>query len=41
MRYQVLKNSVPVALCNTPEEADETYLEHGADEIREIEEDEE
>ena len=41
MRYQVLKNSVPVALCNTPEEADEMYLEHGADEIREIEGEEE
>lgn len=41
MRYQVLKNRVPVAVCNTPEEADEMYLEYGADEIREIEEDEE
>ena len=37
MRYQVLKNSVPIALCNTPEEADEMYLKHDADEIREIE----
>lgn len=41
MRYQVLKNHVPVAMCNIPKEADETYLEHNADEIREIEEDEE
>ena len=36
MRYQVLKNRVPVALCNTPEEANEMYLEHDADDIREI-----
>ena len=40
MRYQVLKNSVPVAVCDTPEEADEMYLKHDADEIREIEDDE-
>lgn len=36
IRYQVLKNGVPVAVCFTPEKADEVYLEYGADEIVEI-----
>ena len=38
-RWQVLKNGTPVQICSTPEEADEVYLEHDADEIREIEDD--
>ena len=37
IRYQILKNGVPVAVVNTPEEADEYYLEYDADEMREIE----
>lgn len=36
MRYQVLKNGIPICICNTPEEADEAYAENDADEIRTI-----
>ena len=36
MRYQVLKNSIPICICDTPEDADEAYLKYNADEIREI-----
>ena len=37
IRYQVIKDGFPVALCCTPEEADECYMHYNADEIREIE----
>ena len=36
MKWQVLKDSIPVALASSPEEADELYMEYDADEIREI-----
>ena len=36
MKWQVLKDSIPVALASSPEEADEIYMEYDADEIREI-----
>ena len=37
MRYQVLKNGFPVCMCDTPEEANDAYVEYGADDVREIE----
>lgn len=35
-KYLILKDSIPVAMANTPEEADELYLQYDGDEIREI-----
>ena len=40
MRYQVLKNSVPVAVFSSWAEAEEMAVNYDADEIREIEDDE-
>ena len=40
MKWQVLKDSIPVALASSPEEADELYIKYDADEIREIIDDE-
>ena len=37
IRYKILKDGFPVAVCNTAEEADKCYMDYGADEIREIE----
>jgi hypothetical protein len=37
MRYQVLKNGVPVAVVDGPDEAERLYAEYEADEIREVE----
>lgn len=36
MRWQILKDSMPIAMASSPEEADELYLKYDADEIREI-----
>lgn len=38
-RWQVIKNSVPVALCNTIEEAEAHYAKYDCDEIRRIDDD--
>lgn len=35
-RYLIIKDWIPVATANTPEEADELYLLYDGDEIREI-----
>lgn len=37
IQYQVLKNRVPVIICDTYEEAENEAIKHDADEIREIE----
>lgn len=39
-RYQVLKNGIPVAVTATLEEAEDLYAKHDADDIREIEDEE-
>jgi hypothetical protein len=39
IRYQVLKAGIPIAICNTIEEADRWYATYDADEIVEIEDD--
>lgn len=36
MRWQILKNGMPITMASSPEEADELYLKYDADEIREI-----
>lgn len=36
MRWQVLKDSIPVALASSAAEADELYLKYEADEIQVI-----
>ena len=38
-RWQVIKNGIPVQLCDTIEEAEQVYAECDADEIRRIEDD--
>ena len=35
-RWQVIKDGMPVQLCDTIEEAEKVYVEHEADEIRRI-----
>ena len=35
-RYLILKDSIPIATADTPEEADELYLLYDGDEIQEI-----
>lgn len=35
-RYLILKDGVPIATADTPEEADKLYLQYDGDEIREI-----
>lgn len=34
MKYQLLKNGIPVAMAYTPEECDRLYLEYDCDEVR-------
>ena len=36
MRWQILKDGIPVTMASSPGEADELYLKYDADEIREI-----
>lgn len=36
MRYQLLKNGVPVAMAYSAEECDRLYLEYDCDEVRGI-----
>ena len=40
MRWQVLKNGMPVRVCGTEREADDAYAEFDADEIRPVEDEE-
>jgi len=39
MRYQLLKNGVPVAMAHSQEECDKLYMEHGCDDVVEVHED--
>lgn len=35
-RWQVIKNSVPVQICDSIEEAEEVYAKYDCDEIRRV-----
>ena len=36
-RWQVIKDHMPIQICNTIEEAEKVYQEYDADEIRRVE----
>lgn len=38
-KYMIFKNGIHIATASSPEEADEIYTKHEADEIREYEDD--
>lgn len=39
MRYKLLKDGVPVAMAHSQEECDRLYMEHGCDDVVEVQDD--